>query len=170
MMRALRIVRPLFIALVVAGALVGGGLFVQEKLPVVPEVQAVSEPIGSLVLICPEPGANAELGVRVTAAVVPGLPGQGGDGGAAGLETLPGPASAKADISAPGGQVQIDAFGEKLPPIRGVGVGSLAPGFVADQWGRDPRGSGRGLASTACGPAASDFWFVGGGSVAGAAT
>ncbi len=41
---------------------------------------------------------------------------------------------------------------------------------MADQWGRDPGGQGRGLASTACAPAASEFWFVGGGAIAGRQT
>lgn len=127
------------------------------------------EPIRSSVLLCPEPGANAELGVRVTAAVVPNQPGQSGNGRAV-LETLPGKSSAREVIRAPGSQVSIDAFGRKLPPIRASGKDAMAPGLVADQWGRDPRGSGRGLASTACAPAGSEFWFVGGGAIAGRQT
>lgn len=146
---------------------IGAGLGVL----VTPEpTAAVSiEPIRSSVLLCPEPGANAELGVRVTAAVVPNQPGQDGQGRAV-LETLPGKTSAREVLRAPGSQVSIDAFGRKLPPIRASGKDAMAPGLVADQWGRDPRGAGRGLASTACAPAGAEFWFVGGGAIAGRQT
>jgi hypothetical protein len=128
------------------------------------------EPIGSTVLLCPEPGAGTDLGVRVTAALVPGQPGQDGGEGTAGLATLPGKESAAAKIVVPGGQAQIEAFGMRLPAIQAYGEGSLAPGLVADQWGRQPGGQGRGMASTACAPAASEFWFVGGGAIAGRQT
>jgi hypothetical protein len=142
----------------------------QRPTPAVGEGAAVVEPIGSSVLLCPEPGAGTDLNVRVTAAVVPGQPGQDGPLGSAGLETLPGRSSASSKITTPGGQAQIEAFGTALPPIRALGAGSLAPGLVADQLGRDSGGKGRGLASTACAPAASEFWFVGGGAVAGRTT
>jgi hypothetical protein len=127
------------------------------------------------VLLCPEPGAGTDLGVRVTAAVVPGQPGQdAGDGtdsdSEAGLRTLPGRESAQSRILVPGGQAQIEAFGRRLPAIEAYGEGTLAPGLVADQWGRDPGGRGRGMASTACAVAASEFWFVGGGAIAGRQT
>lgn len=118
----------------------------------------------------PRAGAGTDLGVRVTAAVVPGQPGQDGEAGAAGLETLPGRESASSAIEVPGGQAQVEAFGTRLPAIRAYGEGSLAPGLIADQWGRDPGGQGRGMASTACAPAASEFWFVGGGAIAGRQT
>jgi hypothetical protein len=106
----------------------------------------------------------------VTAAVVPGQVGQDERPGRAGMETLPGKESAASAIQVPGGQAQINAFGKRLPAIRAYGVGSLAPGLIANQWGRDPRGSGRGMASTACASAGSDFWFVGGGAIAGRQT
>lgn len=160
----------LMVVIFITALVIAGGWFIQLRTTITEPVPLAIEPIGSSILICPEPGANAELGVRVTAAVVPGQPGQDTGSGSARLETLPGKTSAEAVIVGPGGQVQIDAFGEKLPPIRAVAVGSYAPGFIADQWGRDPRGTGRGLASTACAPAASEFWFVGGGSVAGRQT
>jgi len=169
-MNKLRSARVLIIAIAITALVVAGGWFIQLRTPVAEPPPLAIEPIGSSVLICPEPGANAELGVRVTAAVVPGQPGQDAGSGSARLETLPGKTSAEAAIVGPGGQVEIDAFGEKLPPIRAIAVGSYAPGFIADQWGRDPRGTGRGLASTACAPAASEFWFVGGGSVVGRQT
>jgi hypothetical protein len=169
-MKRLGAARILVIVIALTAFVVASGWFIQLRTPVGAPAPLAIEPIESSVLICPEPGANAELGVRVTAAVVPGQPGQESGSGSARLETLPGKESAEASIVGPGGQAQIDAFGEKLPPIRAVALGSLAPGFVADQWGRDPRGTGRGLASTACAPAASQFWFVGGGSVAGRQT
>lgn len=155
------------IALVVVVSLVGE--LAQRWIGTPAEEPAVTrEPIASQVLLCPEPGAGGDLGVRVTGAVVPGQPGEGP--GSAGLVTLPGTGSASTPIRQVGEQGQIEAFGTTLPPIVAFGEGSLAPGLVADQWGRDPSGKGRGMASTACAPAASDFWFVGGGAVAGRRT
>jgi hypothetical protein len=145
-------------------------MLLQRPTPAVSEGAAAVEPIGSSVLLCPEPGAGTDLRVRVTSAVVPGQPGQDGKVGSAGLETLPGRLSESSKITTPGGQAQIETLGTALPPIRAFGEGSLAPGLVADQWGRDPGGKGRGMASTACTPAASEFWFVGGGAVAGRTT
>ena len=162
--------RALLVAVLVAVVLTLLATAVQQPTPVVTEGAVAVEPIGSAVLLCPEPGAGTDLGVRVTAAIVPGQPGQDGEDGAAGLETLPGKESASSAIRVPGGQAQIEAFGTRLPAIRAYGEGSLAPGLVADQWGRDPGGRGRGMASTACAPAASEFWFVGGGAIAGRQT
>lgn len=162
--------RPIAIISAAAVFIVVLGTFVRADDPLETEAAVSLEPIQTSVLICPEPGSGGDLGVRVTAAVIPGQPGQGSGAGRAGLETLPGKESAKAAIREPGSQAQIEAFGSTLPAIRAFGEGSLAPGLVADQWGRDPSGQGRGLASTACAPAASEFWFVGGGSVSGRQT
>ena len=74
------------------------------------------EPIASTVLLCPEPGAGSDLGVRVTAALVPGQPGQDAGAGTAGLETLPGKNQESSKITTPGGQAQIEAFNQTLPP------------------------------------------------------
>lgn len=174
--------RWLVAAVVAIVVVTGAATLAQQPMPEITEGAVTVEPIGSAVLLCPEPGASSDLGVRVTAAVVPGQPGQEPAGDAqgeeqvveeslAGLRTLPGRTSAQARIRVPGGQAQIEAFGgTELPPIEAYGEGSLAPGLVADQWGRDPGGAGRGLASTACAPAASEFWFVGGGAIAGRQT
>lgn len=170
---SLRALRPLLVAVVVAVVLGVIATLAQRPAPQAAEVAGTVEPIGSTVLLCPEPGAGSDLGVRVTAAVVPGQPGQTTDiaGSGAGMQTLPGKQSASAKITTPGGQAQIEAFGTRLPAIEAYGEGSLAPGLVADQWGRDPTGgAGRGMASTACAPAASEFWFVGGGAIAGRQT
>lgn len=162
--------RPLLIALVVALLLTVVATLVQRPTPPVAEGAATVEPIGSAVLLCPEPGAASDLGVRVTAAVVPGQPGQSEEG-AAGVRTLPGKESAQSKILVPGGQAEIEAFGSlRLPAIEAYGESGLAPGLVADQWGRDPGGQGRGMASTACSTAASETWFVGGGAIAGRQT
>ena len=168
--------RPLAIA--AAGVLVitALGTLIQPPVSRVTESATSVQPIGSALLLCPEPGAGPDLGVRVTAAIVPGQPGQDvpdaadAPPSAAGLETLPGRESASSRITVPGGQAQIEAFGTRLPAIRAYGEGHLAPGLVADQWGRSPGGSGRGMASTACAPAAAEFWFVGGGAIAGRQT
>lgn len=158
------------VVVIVAMALIVVGNFAQQELPAQSEGAVTVEPIGSTVLLCPEPGTGGDLGVRVTAGVVPGFDGQDSGEGSAGLQTLPGKESAQSLIKVPGGQAQIEAFGSRLPAIRAFGEGSLAPGLVADQWGRDPSGRGRGMASTACAPAASEFWFVGGGAIAGRKT
>jgi hypothetical protein len=169
-MTALRAQRWLWIAIAgVAIVVLLGTLLDKRGSESIPEASAI-EPVGSAVLLCPEPGAGSDLGVRVTAAVVPVQSGQTGRPGKAGMETLPGKEAAKATITTPGGQAQINAFGTRLPAIRAYGAGSLAPGLIANQWGRDPRGNGRGMASTACAIAGSDFWFVGGGAIAGRQT
>lgn len=155
--------------LAVIAVVLGLGQFIQAQPSAPQPPTAGAEPIRSSVLLCPEPGTGGNLGVRVTGAVIPGQAGQSGPG-EAGLRTLPGAESARSMISRPGEQGQIEAFGSRLPPIEAFGVDSLAPGLVADQWGRDPSGRGRGMASTACAPAGSDFWFVGGGAVAGRVT
>jgi hypothetical protein len=167
--------RPLIVALAVVLVATGAATLVQRPTPTVTEGATTVEPIGSTVLLCPEPGAGTDLGVRVTAAVVPGQPGQDArdetdSDSEAGLRTLPGRESAQSRILVPGGQAQIEAFGRRLPAIEAYGEGTLAPGLVADQWGRDPGGRGRGMASTACAVAASEFWFVGGGAIAGRQT
>ena len=165
-----RMIPPVAIAVVAVVAVTGIATLVRQPAPVPAEGASSVEPISSAVLLCPEPGAGDDLGVRVTAAVIPGQYGQADGNGRAGLETLPGKEQASSKITVPGGQAQIEAFGTRLPAIRAFGEGRLAPGLVADQWGRDPRGSGRGMASTACAPAGSDFWFVGGGAIAGRQT
>lgn len=163
--------RWLIVAVVFAAAVTLLATLVPRPSTDATEAAVTIEPIGSAVLLCPEPGASSDLGVRVTAAVIPGQPGQQAEQGQAGLRTLPGRTSAQARIRVPGGQAQIEAFGATaLPPIEAYGEGALAPGLIADQWGRDPGGAGRSLASTACAPAASEFWFVGGGAIAGRQT
>ncbi len=163
-----RLALPLALALV--ASIVGLGTVAQQQVVETVDGPSSIQPIRSATLLCPEPGTGGDLSVRVTAAVVPGQVGQTDGAGAAELQTLPGQESASAQISSPGDQAQIEAVGDRLPPIVGRATGSLAPGFVADQWGRDPRGRGRGLASTACAAPTSQFWFVGGGAVAGRVT
>ncbi|MHB1211377.1 MAG: DUF5719 family protein [Candidatus Nanopelagicales bacterium] len=164
--------RPFAVAVAGVAVVTLAATLVQQPVPALSEGATSIEPIGSTVLLCPEPGAGTDLGVRVTAASVPGQPGQDDPGaqGAAGLATLPGKEAASSKILVPGGQAQIEAFGTRLPAIQAYGEGALAPGLVADQWGRDPGGRGRGMASTACAPAASEFWFVGGGAISGRVT
>ena len=160
---------PPLVVLAVVGSIVGVGFLVGADSGESKTGTMIAEHIRSSVLLCPEPGAGGNLGVRVTGAVIPGQPGQEGEG-EAGLRTLPGAESARSNLKAPGEQGQIEAFGIELPAVEAYGEGALAPGLIADQWGRDPSGRGRGMASTACAPAASDFWFVGGGAVAGRVT
>lgn len=158
--------RAILIAILGLGILTGAGYLAQREVPPVTTVASSIEPIRSSVLLCPEPGTSGDRGVRVSAAVVPVDGGQSGTGRAV-LETLEGKESARARITQPGAQTEIPAQGRSLPAVRVIGVGSLAPGLIADQWSRDPRGKGRGMASTACEPAASQFWFVGGGAISG---
>ena len=134
-----RSLRSLLVLLLAVGVIVGGGLLTQREVPQVETAAEVVEPIGTSVVLCPEPGIGSDTGVRVTAAVVPGLPGQDTGAGRAALATLPGTPEVSRALTAPGQQVQITGFGRKLPPIEGLGFGALAPGFIADQWSRDPR-------------------------------
>lgn len=164
-MTVLTPVRAVGIAVAAVAALAVAGYVAQREVPPVTTVPSTIEPIRSTVLLCPEPGTSSDRGVRVSAAVVP-VPGQQGPGRAT-LVTLPGKESARAKITQPGAQTEIPAQGRSLPAVRVIGIGSLAPGLIADQWSRDPSGKGRGMASTACEPAASDFWFVGGGAISG---
>ena len=158
------------VALISVALILGLGLIGQFGIKADDNPAVAVEPIQSSVLLCPEPGVGAQAGSRVTAAVVPGQPGQDQGAGVVNLTTLMGQVSAKARLTAPGAQTEISAGGRKLPPIRVVGTGSLAPGLIANQWSRSPRGTGRGMASTPCDSAGSDFWFVGGGAVAGRQT
>jgi hypothetical protein len=166
--------RAILIAALALGVLTGAGYLAQREVPEVTTVASSIEPIRASVLLCPEPGTSGDRGVRVSAAVVPIEGGQSGAGqsgdGRVVLETLEGKESARARITEPGAQTEIPAQGRSLPAVRVVGIGSLAPGLIADQWSRDPRGKGRGMASTACEPAASEFWFVGGGAIPGRAS
>ena len=58
--------RGMLLVGVVTAAIVGGGLLAKREIPAqLVEGESVV-PIGSTVLLCPEPGAGAELGVRVT--------------------------------------------------------------------------------------------------------
>jgi hypothetical protein len=152
-------------AIVVVGI---GELLRPGGAPAVPAAAAV-EPVGSVALVCPEPGTGATLGVRVAGVVVPGQPGQDGEGTAV-LRTLPGDEAASARIKQPGDQAEVQAFGVARPPVIARATGALAPGFTADQWGRAPEGDERGMQSVACTAAAAQFWFVGGGATVGRRT
>lgn len=158
--------RAILVAVLALGILTGAGYLAQREVPPVTTVASSIEPIRASVLLCPEPGTSGDRGVRVSGAVVPVPGGQAGPGRAV-LETLEGKESARARITQPGAQNEIPAQGRSLPAVRVTGVGSLAPGLIADQWSRDPSGKGRGMASTACEPASSEFWFVGGGAIPG---
>ncbi len=153
--RVSRWVPPLLVLAVIA-SIVGVGFLAGADSDESVTRTTIAEPLRSSVLLCPEPGTGGNLGVRVTGAVIPGQPGQEGDG-EAGLRTLPGAESAGSNLKAPGEQGQIEAFGIELPAVEAYGEGALAPGLIADQWGRDPSGRGRGMASTACAPAGSSL-------------
>jgi hypothetical protein len=158
------------IAVISVVLIVGLGVVGQFGINAVSDAPVQTEPIQSSVLLCPDPGVGAQAGSRMTAAVVPGQLGQDSGEGKVVVTTLTGKVSDKAKLTAPGAQTEIAARGRKLPPISVIGTGSLAPGLIANQWSRDPRGQGRGMASTPCDYAGSDFWFVGGGAVAGRQT
>ena len=159
------------ISVVIAVVLAGGGSLLALKLGPPPTPELVVQPVGSTTTVCPEPGiANSELSTQITAAVVPGLAGEENAKGSARLETLPGKPQASSAIESAGGQTQIDVVNTDSPPIVGIATGGLAPGFTADQRGRDTKADGRGMSSVACGPPLSQFWFVGGGASLGQST
>ena len=68
--------RPLAIAVVAVAVVTLLCALLQPEVPPVAEGATSIQPIGSSVLLCPEPGTGSDLGVRVTAAIVPGQPGQ----------------------------------------------------------------------------------------------
>ena len=131
------------IAVISIALIVGLGVVGQLGINAVTDASVQTEPIQSSVLLCPEPGVGAQAGSRMTAAVVPGQPGQDQGNGQVVVTTLTGKVSDKAKLTAPGAQTEIAGRGRKLPPISVVGTGSLAPGLIANQWSRDPRGQGR---------------------------
>ncbi|CAB4912774.1 MAG: hypothetical protein F2923_06365 [Actinobacteria bacterium] len=158
------------IALISVALIVGLGVIGQYGINAASDSTAQIEPIASAVLLCPEPGIGAQAGSRMTAVVVPGQPGQDQGDGNVSITTLAGKVKVQAKLTSPGAQTEIAGGGRRLPAISVIGTGSLAPGLIANQWSRDPRGQGRGMASTPCDSAGSDFWFVGGGAVAGRQT
>ncbi len=170
--RERRLASPMYLrtAVITVVLIVGLGVVGQFGINSVTTAPVQTEPIQSSVLLCPEPGVGAQAGSRMTAAVIPDQLGQDKGDGKVVVTTLAGKVSDKAKLTAPGAQTEIAGRGRKLPPISVIGTGSLAPGLIANQWSRDPRGQGRGMASTPCDYAASDFWFVGGGAVAGRQT
>ena len=117
--RLSRWVPPLLVLAMIASIVGVGFLAGANSDESVPRT-TIAEPIRSSVLLCPEPGTGGNLGVRVTGAVIPGQPGQEGDG-EAGLRTLPGAESAGSNLKAPGEQGQIEAFGIELPAVEAYG-------------------------------------------------
>jgi hypothetical protein len=93
---------PAVAVVAVLGVIVGLGqvIWAQPEQRVAPAITA--EPIRSSVLLCPEPGTGGNLGVRVSAAIVPGQPGQDSSPGEAGLRTLPGAESASSNLKVAG--------------------------------------------------------------------
>ena len=71
--------RPVLVVIAVALSLTAIAAFVQLPQPKTSEYGTTTEPIGSSILLCPEPGSGGNLDVRVSAAVVPGQPGQDAD-------------------------------------------------------------------------------------------
>ncbi len=127
------------------------------------------EPVDSAVLVCPDSSGTKDVGVRVSAAVVPDQPGQDRPG-AATLRSLPGANPLTATIDASGGQAQVVSGALPHPPVVVRARGGLAPGLVADQTARGRSGAGWGRASAACVAPAAEWWFVGGGGGAGRRT
>lgn len=81
--------RTLGIVVATIVTIVGLGLLAQRQLPPDEGNAVTVEPVRSAVLLCPEPGSSdADLGVRITAAVIPGQPGQDGGGSAALLSLI----------------------------------------------------------------------------------
>ena len=154
------------VALVAAASVAAG-----RAEPVEPPA-AVVEPVQTTRVVCPDPLASSVIATTVSGFVAPGLPGQEGRPGTAALATsvAAGKASTVAAISEVGGSVQLVTKGTSLPPVVGTATGSLAPGFVADQFTTADQGAARGIAGLACAAPGTDSWFVGGGATAGRTT
>lgn len=152
-------------ALAVTAIVVVIASLIAWRTPEPPPPDPIVQPVASALAVCPKPGeSGTDLFVRVTAATVPGLPGQ--ESGQARLFPLTGSGNNK-EFTEPGEQTQLEFNNTNSPPVLGLATGGVAPGFIADQRGRDARGTGRGMSSVACSGAGSDFWFIGGGAVIG---
>lgn len=138
--------------------------------------------------VCPEVRSDKDTQSRVSIAA-PGLVGETGtaQAGGAGDARLPDyapvePRARLTDLDADASHLSLTRPGSELLTLRGEAPkararrslamaasaqGALAPGFGASVVTRSTRGDLRGLASTACAPAGTDFWFVGSGAVVG---
>ena len=123
---------------------------------------------------CPDPVADETTATVVGLAgtgPVEGAVAPGGESGGTGQATLAAlaptgtPAVPVERLQAPGSAAYSPVAG--TGPLVGRGTGRSAPGLVASQLTRSTNATMRGLAGTTCAPSATDFWFVGSGSVVG---
>ncbi|MFN8125771.1 MAG: DUF5719 family protein [Candidatus Nanopelagicales bacterium] len=103
--------------------------------------------------------ASADEESLVSAVAVPDTPGQDVPGSATIADARGKPMTR---VTVPGATAQTDHDGSQISA-----VGGLAPGLVSAQVVDDPRGEGKGLASTPCVAPGAESWFVGGGAAQG---
>ena len=155
-------------AAVLAGAVVVSGLSVAaagRDVPAPVEVARPPEqvPISRTALVCPEAPTTAKSDSTLFA-LVPPVADDGGstDEGTATLTTLDGEESADLGTLAGPGQASLTELGpDQAPAVQLTADGSFAPGITAAQWTKEQSDSLSGLAISACGAAADDFWFPG---------
>ena len=158
--------RPVaWVAAAVAGAVVLGGVAtVVAAEPPAPGAPAVT-PVVDTTLACPGLRSREGYTDSTVAAATPPHPGGASDAASlAVVRTLTtDPAASKRLIALrePGERGSYTGRNGERDSVVGRGIGMLAPGFSVTQTERTVDGAGRGLASTACLPTGSDFWFMG---------
>ena len=166
-------IRPVaLLGLVVGAVLAGAGLATAAApSPRGPGALAVSEvPVRETVVACP--GLRSRAGYT-DSSVAAGTPpqtgsaeGTGGTGGTAVVRTLtedPGKSRPRIILRTPGASGVYTGRNGERDSLVGRAVDAMAPGFTVTQTERTVDGGHRGLATTACLPSGSDFWFVGAG-------
>jgi len=167
-------IRPVAVlGVVVVAALGSAGLAaVAAGSPRGPGVVAVHQvPVRETVVACP--GLRSRTGYTDSSVAAGTPPVQGSapsSGGTAMVRTLTeNPAKSRPLIvlRAPGASGVYTGRNGEHDSVVGRAVGAMAPGFTVTQTERTVDGGGRGLATTACLPSGSDFWFVGAGTQVG---
>ncbi|MDZ7577918.1 MAG: DUF5719 family protein, partial [Candidatus Nanopelagicales bacterium] len=146
------LVLALGVGVVAVGTFAGEDLVVASGDSVAP----VREHVRSSRLGCPDVGDMEGRSTWVSAASVPGLPGQSQDGS---LNVIGG--AKLFTIGTPGGSGTVDQFSSDSAQVRATG--GMAPGVVSARVSSDRREEGRGIASTPCSHPSSDLWLLGGG-------
>jgi hypothetical protein len=168
-------IRPAaLLGVVVAGVVVTAGVATAvAPTPRGPGVRPVATvPVRETVVACP--GLRSREGYT-DSSVAAGTPPQAGSSDAAGaagrddvavVRTLtedPGKSRTKIILRSPGASGVYTGRNGERDSLVGRAQGTMAPGFTVTQTERTVDGSHRGLATTACLPSSTDFWFVGAG-------
>ncbi len=163
-------IRPVvLLGAIVGGTLVSVGLATAAApSPRGPGSLTVTQvPVRETVVACP--GLRSRTGYT-DSSVAAGTPPQSattaGSGGTAVVRTMtedPSKSQPRIILRTPGASGVYTGRNGERDSLVGRAVGAMAPGFTVTQTERTVDGGHRGLATTACLPSGSDFWFVGAG-------